>query len=150
MYHYPINVHVENAHYWSSCLDIPEAHSAGDTLNELLENAAEGIELALSIYVEQGRRIPAPSPVRQGQYEIRLPALTSAKIALWNTLCQQSACVADLARALGISHTAASRLVDFSHHSKIERVEDALKAFGRRLEVRDVPDYGLTTALAFA
>jgi len=150
MYHYPINIHAKNSHYWSSCLDIPEAHSAGDTLDELLGNAVEGIELALSIYVDQGRRIPAPSPVRQGQYEIRLPALTSAKIALWNALCQRGQCVADLARTLGVSHTAAGRLVDFSHQSKIERVEEALKALGRRLEVRDVPDYDVTASVAFA
>jgi len=150
MYHYPISIHAENNHYWSSCLDIPEAHSAGDTLDELLGNAVEGIELALSIYVDQGRRIPEASPVRQGQYEIRLPALTSAKIALWNALCQRGQCVADLARAMGISHTTASRLVNFSHHSKIERVEEALKVLGRRLEVRDVPDYDLTASMAFA
>jgi len=39
----------------------------GDTLDELLANAVGDTELALSIYVDQGRRIPAPSRVRQGQ-----------------------------------------------------------------------------------
>jgi len=150
MYHYPINVHFEKDHYWSSCLDLPEAHSAGNTLEELLANAVEGISLALSIYVDQGRIIPRASAIRTGQHLVHLPALTLAKIALWNAMCQQRACVADLARWLGVSHTAASRLVDFSHHSKIERVEQALKKLGRRLEVSAVADDGFITCAAFA
>jgi len=33
---------------------------------------------------------------------------------------------------------------------KIERVEEALKALSRRLEIKDVPDYDLTASTAFA
>gem|GEM_PF-463212 len=148
MFHYPVNVHFENGHYWSSCLDIPEAHSAGDTLDELLANAPEGIALALSIYVEQGRAIPLASPLKEGQRLIYLPALVCAKIALWNALCKKGWHVADLARLLEVSHPVARRLVDFAHHSKIGLVEKALHQLGRRLEVVDTVDDGLTAAMA--
>jgi len=136
MYHYPITVHHENDHYWSSCFDLPEAHSAGDTLDELLHNAPHGIALALSIHVDQGRAIPQASRPHPGQVVIHLPAQVVAKAALWNALCQRGLRVADLARRLNLSHPVARRLVDFEHNSKLEQVEAALAALGQRLEMR--------------
>jgi len=151
MSHYPITIHHENDHYWSSCFDIPEAHSAGDTLDELLGNAPHGIVLALSIYVDQGRAIPPPSPPAPGQVVIHLPAQAMAKAALWNAMCQRGLRVADLARRLNLSHPVARRLVDFGHNSKLEQVEAALSTHGRRLEVRaveDAPAHGMRPAFA--
>lgn len=139
MFEYPITVHHENDHYWSSCRDIPEAHSAGDTLAELLSNAVEGITLALSIYVDQGRDIPLASLPGEGQQPVYLPAQTVAKIVLWNGLRERGLRVADLARQLGVSHPVASRLVDFEHNSKIEQVESALRALGLRLVIGAQP-----------
>ncbi|KRV74507.1 type II toxin-antitoxin system HicB family antitoxin [Pseudomonas citronellolis] len=139
MVNYPINVHEENGHFWSSCKDLPEAHSAGDTLEELLANAVEGIQLALSIYVDQGRAIPAASAPKDGwQHVVYQPVQVVAKAVLWNAMVEQGLRVADLARLLGVSHPTASRLVDFEHNSKIEQVEAALKALGKRLEVISV------------
>ncbi len=137
MYEYPINVHQENDHLWSSCPDIPEAHSAGDTREELLRNAVEGIELALSIYVDQRRAIPLPSVCTEDQEPISLPVTTCAKIVLWNTLCERGMTKADLASAIGLSHTVASRLVDFEHKSKIEQLEAALATLGVPFRVAD-------------
>jgi len=136
MYNYPITVHHEHDHYWSSCFDLPEAHSAGDSLGELLDNAAHGITLALSIYVDQGRAIPPASAPKPGQTVIHLPAQVVAKAALWNALHQRGMRVADLARRLNLSHPVARRLVDFGHNSKLELVETALAALGLRLDVR--------------
>lgn len=139
MVNYPITVHEENGHYWSNCPDLPEAHSAGDTVEQLLANAEEGIQLALSIYVDQGRRIPAASAPGNGwQAVIYQPAQVVAKAVLWNTLLDRGMRVADLARRLGLSHPTAARLVDFEHNSKIEQVEAALRALGLRLNVSAV------------
>ena len=135
MFEYPITVHHENDHYWSSCRDIPEAHSAGDTLAELLSNAVEGITLALSIYVDQGRAIPDASQPGDDQHVVRLPVQTVAKICLWNAMRERGLRVADLGRLVGVSHPVANRLVDFEHNSKIEQVEVALATLGKRLNV---------------
>ncbi|EIK96064.1 hypothetical protein PMM47T1_13930 [Pseudomonas sp. M47T1] len=134
MYEYPITAHQEADHYWSSCTDIPEAHSTGDSLEELLKNAVAGITLALTIYVDQGREIPAASDPAEDQHPIALPAVTVAKIALWNAMRAQGLKVADLARKLGVSHPVANRLVDFEHNSKIEQVEGALAALGQTVK----------------
>ncbi|GAB3484357.1 type II toxin-antitoxin system HicB family antitoxin [Azotobacter salinestris] len=135
MYDYPITAHDEAGHFWSSCPDIPEAHSAGDTIEELLANAVDGICLALTIYVDQVRSIPPASPAGEGQHVVHLPAQAVAKIALWNTMREQGLRVADLARLLEVSHPVASRLVDFDHTSKMEQIERALAALGKRLAV---------------
>lgn len=136
MYEYPIICREDVGSWWSSCPDIPEAHSAGDSSGELLANAVEGLTLALTIYVDQGRPIPPASALRDGwTTTVKLPVQTVAKIVLWNELCAQGMRVADLGRKLGLSHTVASRLVDFEHNSKIEQVENALRALGKRLTV---------------
>ncbi|WP_443693124.1 type II toxin-antitoxin system HicB family antitoxin [Pseudomonas protegens] len=143
MYDYKIVAHEENGHYWSSCPDIPEAHSAGDTLEELLENAVEGITLALSIYVE--RRQLLPEVTDRGDHVVRLPVITVAKGLLWDMMLRSNMTRTDLAERLGISPTAAGRLVDFEHTSKLESLENALQLFSLRLEVNAVPSYAIGT-----
>ena len=135
MFDYAINVNEEAGSFWSSCDDIPEAHSAGDTLEELLRHAAEGLEVALSIYVDQLRPIPLASPAKEGQRVIRLSALVNAKIVLWNAMREKGMRKADLCRTLGAAQTKVDRLLDFEHSSKIEQVEIALAALGKRLVV---------------
>lgn len=137
MYEYQIHIHEEAGSFWSSCPDIPEAHSAGDSIEELLTNAVDGLRLALTIYVDQGRPIPqaTPAQIEWLTPPVTLPVQVIAKIALWNAMCEQKMRVADLARKLGLSHPVASRLVDFEHNSKIEQVESALLALGKRLAV---------------
>ncbi|KEY87812.1 Antitoxin HicB [compost metagenome] len=139
MYDYAINVTQEAGSFWSSCDDIPEAHSAGDTLEELLRLAAEGLEVALSIYVDQLRPIPPASPAKEGQHVIRLSALVNAKIALWNAMREKGMRKADLCRTLGAVQSKVDRLLDFEHSSKIEQVEIALAALGKRLVVSVEP-----------
>jgi antitoxin HicB len=135
MYEYPIICREDVGSWWSSCPDIPEAHSAGDSVEELLANVVEGITLALSIYVDQGRVIPAASTPEEDQPTVQLPAQTVAKIVLWNAMREKGMRVADLARTLGLSHPVANRLVDFEHNSKIEQIELALAALGKGVKV---------------
>ena len=66
---------------------------------------------------------------------MRLSGVTVAKIALWNELVHAGKTRADLASMLGVSPTAAGRLVDFGHTSKLESLEQALALFGVRLQV---------------
>lgn len=138
IYAYPITIHAEADHYWSSCPDIPEAHSAGDTVEELLSAAVDGLCLALTIYVDQGRRIPTASQPTSGQHMVHLPLQAAAKVTLWNALQARGMRVADLARTLGVPHPVATRLVDFEHNSKIEQLESALATLGQRLVVSAV------------
>lgn len=131
---YPVEIHTEDG-IWVTCRDIPELHSAGDDEEEALLEAVDGLETAISIYVDQRRPIPAPSEARPGERLVRLPALTVAKVALWNAMMEQGVGKAELARRLGVHMPQVDRLVDILHNSKIDQVEHALYLLGKRLQV---------------
>ncbi len=135
MYQYPLELHEESTGVWLSCPDIPEMNASGDNLNEALSEALDGMESALSLYVDQRRKIPQASAPGAGDKVLRLPALTVAKIMLWNALLDEGVTRAELAKRLGCSRQVVDRLVDFLHTSKIEQVERALAVLGLHLSV---------------
>ena len=134
MYQYPLELHEEPTGVWLSCPDVPEMNASGDTLADALGEALNGMESALSLYVDQRRKIPAASPIGAGPV-LHLPALTVAKIMLWNSLLDEGVSRAELAQRLGCSRQVVDRLVDFLHTSKIEQVERALGVLGRRISL---------------
>jgi len=135
MYQYPLELHPEPTGVWLSCPDIPEMNAAGDTLPEAMAEALNGLESALSLYVEQRRPIPRASAPSDPTLVLHLPALTVAKIMLWNAMQDEGVSRAELARRMGCTRQVVDRLVDFIHTSKIEQVERALALLGRRLSL---------------
>lgn len=115
------------------CRDLPELNSFGDDHQHAISEAIDAIESALSIYVEQRRSIPSATPAEDDEVLIHLPAVTVAKIALWNEMMARGMRKADLCRSLGVSQTQGDRLVDFLHTSKMEQLESALATLGKRL-----------------
>lgn len=116
---------------------MPEMACAGDTVEAALFGAVDALGAALSFYVDQRIAIPLPSPAAPapGQPVVRLPALTAAKAALWNTMIKQKVTKTELARRLGVNRPQVDRLVDLLHRSKIEQVEHALRVLGQRIEL---------------
>lgn len=136
MFDYPVTIHEdENPGVAVTCDDLPEFNSAGDDIANALLESVDGIETALSIYVDQRRPIPKASAPAPGQHVVRLPAVTVAKIVLWNEMMARDMRKADLCRLLGIAQTQGDRLVDFLHTTKMEAIEKALAALGKRLVV---------------
>lgn len=133
MFDYPVTVHHEAGSVWVSCDDVPELASAGDTEEEALLDAIDGLETALSMYVERKVPIPLPSRATPGQPVVCLPALIAAKAALWNAMQAQGVNKAEMARRLGVNRPQVDRLVDLLHRSKIEQVEHALAVLGQRI-----------------
>jgi antitoxin HicB len=135
MYEYPLEQHHESPGVWLSCPDIPEMNASGDTLGEAYAEALNGMESALSLYVEQRRKIPNASAASSPALVLHLPTLTVAKIMLWNAMLEEEVSRAELARRLGCTRQMVDRLVDFLHASKIDQVERALGMLGRRLSL---------------
>lgn len=117
------------------CRDLPELNSYGDDKERAIREALDAIETTLSIYVDQRREIPAASPPEDGEQVIHLPAVTVAKIALWNEMMKRGMRKADLCKLLGIAQTQGDRLVDFLHNTKMEALESALAALGLKAEI---------------
>ncbi|MCM8913313.1 type II toxin-antitoxin system HicB family antitoxin [Pseudomonas inefficax] len=135
VFEYPVVVHREDGSVWVSCPDVPEMACAGDTSEEALFDAVDALESALSFYVDQKKAIPLPATPTEGQPVVRLPALTAAKAALWNTMVAQKISKTEMARRLGVNRPQVDRLVDLLHRSKIEQVEHALHVLGQRIEL---------------
>lgn len=120
------------------CRDLPELNSYGNDEKHALREALDGIETVLSLYVDQRRAIPPASPTEPGEHVVHLPVATVAKIELWNAMVERGMRKADLRRLLGVAQNTSDRLVDFLHPSKIESLEQALAALGKRLVVSSV------------
>jgi antitoxin HicB len=69
--------------------DVPNANSVGSNREEALANATDALETAFEIYVEQRRPIPMPAPVKDGEASVTLPALSTAKVLLWNEMLSE-------------------------------------------------------------
>ncbi|MCP1446412.1 antitoxin HicB [Pseudomonas sp. GGS8] len=117
------------------CRDLPQLNSYGDNRDHAISEALDAIETTLSIYVDERRAIPAASAPLAGEHVVHLPAVTVAKIALWNAMMERDMRKADLCRLLGVHQAQGDRLVDFLHTSKMEQLENALAALGKRLSV---------------
>jgi antitoxin HicB len=136
MLNYPITLTPDsNGSYLVGFPDFPEANSVGDDREDALINAVDALETALSIYFDERRPVPMPSPADAGDAVVALPTLETAKVLVWNEMFAQKIRKADLARMLNVHTPQVDRLFDLGHSSKIEFVEQAAKALGKTLNV---------------
>lgn len=117
------------------CRDLPQLHSFGDDREHAISQAVDAIETTLSIYVDERRAIPDATAAEPGEHVVHLPAVTVAKIALWNEMVRRGMRKADLCRLLNVAPPQVDRLVDFLHTSKMEQLEAALGALGLYISV---------------
>lgn len=119
--------------------DVPEAITWGRTAGEAMSMAVDALETALSIYVDDRKDLPRPSAAKRRERLVPLSALGMAKAALYTTMREQKVGKAALARRLDCHLPQIDRLLDFCHASKLEPIELALAALGKRLVV-DIRD----------
>lgn len=115
--------------------DLPEFSSVGDTEEEALREALDGIETTLQMYMQDRRDIPMPSDRKRGQRLVELLPLAVAKIGLYRAMQSKGLRKADLARLLDVHLPQVDRLLDLRHRSKLEQVTAALHALGYRIEL---------------
>jgi antitoxin HicB len=117
--------------------DVPGCVTQGDNDVEAMEMAADALCLILSHIVEHGGEIPE-SRVRRGKHFrlVSLPPLESAKLDLYRVFRASGLRKAELARRMGILKSNVDRLFDLNHTSRIENLDAAFRALGKRLVVR--------------
>lgn len=113
--------------------DVPEAAAVAESRTNAAEQAAEGLEAALQMYVDARRPLPAPS-YTDGPAVI-LSASATAKLLVANEMAHQGIRKADLARSMGVHPPQIDRLLNLGHSTRIETLEAAFAALGRRLDV---------------
>ncbi|MFA7242809.1 MAG: type II toxin-antitoxin system HicB family antitoxin [Sulfuricellaceae bacterium] len=115
--------------------DISFCHSVGEDEDEALLNAVDALITAFESFEARREPIPMPSTTKLGQPVVWLPALVASKALLYNAMLASGKRKADLARALNVSPPLVDRLISMRHKSRIDQIETALAALGKRLAV---------------
>jgi antitoxin HicB len=89
----------------------------------------------MDLYFEDKRTVPAPSLLEAGEHLVELPPSLSSKIFLLNEMVLQNVSASELARRMGTIPQEVNRLIDLDHTTKIDRIAQALRALGKRLEL---------------
>ncbi|MBF1996666.1 type II toxin-antitoxin system HicB family antitoxin [Serratia symbiotica] len=130
---YPVKFEHDETGWCVSFPDIPEALTGGDTREEAIEMAQDALVTAFDFYFEDRRPVPMPSA--NGEEFIDVPASVAAKVLLLNAMIATGTTPAQLARRLGTRPQEVNRIVTLNHATKIDTIEAALKALGKRLEI---------------
>jgi antitoxin HicB len=119
--------------------DMPYGVTEGDDEDEALINAVGALETVIIGLMGDRQDIPAPSPPQPGQKTVTLPALSAAKVALYQTMRAQGIRKAELVRRLGLHLPQIDRLLDLRHASRSDQIDAALRSLGKSLtiEIRD-------------
>jgi antitoxin HicB len=119
--------------YVVTCRDLPEVVTQGDDLEEALAQASDAMDEAFAARIDDGEGFPAASESRNGEYVIAPSSDLSAKAALYLAMEEAGISKAELARMLEVDEKEVRRLLDPRHPSKLPRMEEALRALGKRI-----------------
>jgi len=114
--------------------DIGYGATQGDTFEEALVQAEDMLEEAILGMIAHNEEVPVPSPAN-GRPVVRLPALTAAKLEVHRAMRQAGLDAAQLAQRLGWSPKKITHIFDGYHAVRLEHLEAALAALGRRFVV---------------
>ncbi len=132
---YPVHLEpAEEGGFVVTFPDIPEAVTQGEDETEALVMAQDALETVLEVYLDKKIRVPYPTS-SEGSPAVILPVIIAGKVILHNTLLDTGKRKADLARMLNMAPALVDRLLSLRHKSRIEQIETALAAFGKRLVV---------------
>ena len=139
MFTYPVTLTPEDGGFVVAFPDVPGAITEGDDEEEALARAIDALQTMIDILIADRKEVPLPSPVGRRQKSVTLPPLSAAKVALYHAMRQAGIGKAELARRLGWHLPQVDRVLDLRHASRLEQIELALRALGKRLvlEVED-------------
>lgn len=120
--------------------DFPEAHTYGEDETDAIARAQDALATAIDAYIRDKREIPLPS-AKMTRWRVTMPALVEAKVGLYEAMRAQNVRKAELARRLDWHLPQVDRLLAMTHGSKLEQLEAAFGALGKRLvvSVEDAP-----------
>jgi antitoxin HicB len=136
---YPVELDPEqDGGYVVTLPDIGYGATQGDTLEEALRQAEDMLEEAILGMIAHNENVPAPSPAK-GRPVVRLPALTAAKLEVYRAMRHAGLDAAGLAERVGWPAKKITHIFDGYHVVRLEQLETALAALGRRFVVNSEP-----------
>ena len=133
---YPVHLRKDGKFITVNFPDIPEAHTFGNDREHALAMAKEALETAMEFYFDDQRAIPLPSRTRRGQPVVNPSPSVAAKVLLLNEMLRQKVRPSELARRIGTTKQEVNRLTNLRHPTKIDRIDAALQALGKRLIIK--------------
>lgn len=125
----------ESGVYSVTFRDIPEAITCGDNYEDALLMAQDALITAMDFYFEDKRQVPMPSQPQDNEVLIELPPSISAKVVLLNEMLKQKISNVELAKRINVKPQEMQRITNLGHSTKIDTLNRAFKALGKRLEV---------------
>jgi antitoxin HicB len=130
---YPVTLEADdNGTILVSFPDFPEAHTFGDGTEDALHRAQDCLATIIDAYIKDRRAIPSPSAGRRAR-TVRVPSLIEAKVQLYNVMRAGGVGKAQLAKRLGWHLPQVDRLLQMTHGSRLEQLEAAFGALGKRI-----------------
>jgi antitoxin HicB len=132
---YPATFTPETGGFVVTFRDIPEAITQGDNEEDAIAMAKDVLLSSMEVYFDEKRQVPPPSAAQSGERMILLPASVAAKVLLLNEMLSQGVIPSELARRMDTTRQEVNRLIDLHHSTRIDRIEEAMGALGRDLEL---------------
>jgi antitoxin HicB len=108
----------------------------GEADDQAMAMAQDLLMLTIGDYIREGKALPVPARHRGAKFRpVPLPALQSAKVDLYTGFLKSGLKKVEFARRIGIPKTHIERLFSLRHHSRLDQIEAALAALGKRLHV---------------
>jgi antitoxin HicB len=115
--------------------DLPEAITQGEDRLDTLTQAADCLEEAIAGRIRRGDEIPVASKTKASQTVVSVPPLMAAKAALYLAMREAKMSNVRLAKQLGCDEKDVRRMLDPRHSSRINALQAALAALGKRIVV---------------
>ncbi len=132
MLRYPIQLEDDDDTVLATSPDFPELTTFGADRDEAIARASDALQEAIAARIHDGKDVPLPSG---GQDYAVLPTLTAVKVMLYRGMKEQGIGKAELARRLGWHLPQVDRALNLRHRSRLDQMDAALSAIGRRLHV---------------
>jgi antitoxin HicB len=118
-----------------TCRDLPEAISQADAHEDREDIASGCLQAAIESRMQDGEILPVASRVRKAEVAVSAPLETLVKAALYEAMREANISKSELARRMGVDEKEVRRMLDARHATKIPRLDQAVRALGRRLEI---------------
>jgi len=134
MLRYPVTFQREDDAILVSFPDFPNVATFGEDERDAMARAVDALETMLMGMIHDRDPIPEPRSAKRGRF-VTLPALTEAKIELYRLMRKTGVGKAELARRLKCHLPQIDRLLDLQHASRLDQLEQAFLAIGKRLRI---------------
>ncbi|HEX4506239.1 MAG TPA: type II toxin-antitoxin system HicB family antitoxin [Alphaproteobacteria bacterium] len=121
----------DNDTFLLTCDDLPEVTTFGEDRDDALMRGRDAISEALAARMAHREDIPVPTG-GSGDL-IAVPTADALKAKVYQALRESGVRRAELARRLQQHPPQIDRLFDLKHASKVEQLDAALRAVGKRL-----------------